>query len=165
MTIANKKGFDPSDLSLENIQVVKSHIDQQDYWKQAESGNRPSVKSYAVKMANETGFNTEHHAGRIRLYIEITGLAEDEQPAGIKGDFILDFHFRIYHTEKYFIQDKENSEVDAWLAANMMSVAYATARGIIWQLTAPTLLGGVIMPVIDAMKFLEQGKREKETDG
>ena len=138
--------FNPEDIQISYLTVLKSHINQEDYF--AIPGQ--NIESYSVDMSNETAFNFEDYAARIRLFFNIDGKDKDENSLGVTAEIALEFHFNINNGEQYFkMKDNQKQEVDFFMASNLMSVAYSTARGIIWQLTLPTLLGGVILPVID----------------
>jgi len=156
-----EKTFEPENISLIQIHVIKSEIDQREYWNDA-SGKRGEIKGFTLVMAHETAFDFEHHAARIRLSFQIKGYSAGEKAANIRAEFILDFHFLLKNFPEYPTSKDERKEMNFPLVSHMMQVANANVRGIIWQFTVPTLLDGVILPLIDVLEFLRQWYKKIE---
>ncbi len=148
-----KNRFQPEDIKIVAIHIPEFIVEQREYYE-----NPSKLSGYDIEMEHETAYNDEHYAARFRLFFNIRGKNNNNEPAGVSAKILLEFHFKLDNGEKYFIRENGNTKINLEMAANLLSVAYATARGIILQLTLPSALGGVILPVMDAAKWIKENQ-------
>ncbi|NPA42972.1 MAG: hypothetical protein GXO27_02965 [Chlorobi bacterium] len=158
MALKKENYFNPSDITVERILIIRSRIDQEEFVKNIPPEGPQPPPLFALKLAHKTGFNREKQAGRVRLFISAYGADRNNKPLGVGGEFIFDFHFKIENFHLYEREKDGHMQMSAFLGANMISVAYGTARGLVWNAVAHTFLEGLILPVIDAMEFLKEGE-------
>ncbi len=144
-----KNLFDPHDIQIRAINILKSEINQEGILQ-----NPGPIAGFQVEFSHDIAYNFDEKAARIRLFFNIYGKNENDERIGVYAQIDLEYHFQLENGQKYFKKEKDNFVVNQDMVANLFSVAYATARGIIWQLTLPTVLQGVILPVVDATEFL-----------
>lgn len=101
-----------------------------------------------VLYKQETAFNLEHKAVRIRFTIILKGFAKNK-PINLKADYGIEFKFIVENLEEFIIKNDENEDVmNGDLGVTLLSVAFSTARGVLFQLTQNTPFKGVILPII-----------------
>jgi len=113
-----------------------------------------------VDISQSSAFNFEQKNIRVRLEIHLNGLDAEDHLIGIQGDFGLEFHFHIENLEEFTEETDEIKKVNSILGSTLISIAYSTARGIVFERTQGTLLTGIILPVIDPKDVLRDGKEE-----
>jgi hypothetical protein len=79
------------------------------------------------------------------------------KPTGISGNFELLFTFSIGNLDELLAQDESAQEIrlHPQLALMLTSVAYSTARGILYTRLAGTPLDGITLPLIDPRQLLQ----------
>lgn len=78
------------------------------------------------------------------------------QPAGIAGHFELTFTFTVDNLPELLIApDQPDSPLHPQLVLMLLSVAYSTARGILWTRLAGTPLEGITLPLINPAQLLQ----------
>ena len=87
---------------------------------------------------------------QLRIGYSVAG-GEASPPPDISGRFVLDFVFTVENLPELLIEDKGQpaSAIHPQLVLLLTSVAYSTARGILWTRLAGTVLEGVTLPLIN----------------
>jgi hypothetical protein len=81
---------------------------------------------------------------------------EENSDVGVRGDFRFEYVFSVSNLGDY-ISDHDNSKkIDGNLGVALMSIAYSTSRGIIYEKIAGTFLAGSVIPVIDPSKLISE---------
>ena len=92
----------------------------------------------------------------IRLGFELVlSTGEPASPTGISGKFELTFGFKVGNLADLFDAKSPEPGVHPQLLLLLTSVAFSTARGILWTRLAGTALDGVALPLIDPRQLLE----------
>lgn len=146
-------------IHLFSINVFKSNLNTTDEY--LDSPAEP--EDIKVGYSQESGFNLDDKVVRIRLDIQLEGFDEKENELGLKGEYGIEFFFRVDNFEEFLEDDEEelseNGDEDqklisAVLGGTLMGIIYSTARGIILERTQGTYFNGVILPVINPKDLL-----------
>lgn len=141
----------PDKIHISRIDIFKNNIEaSNDYL-----NDRVIPASYKFSFSQNTGLDLEQHVVGIRLHILVDSQDENEQTLGLNAHFGIEFELEVENL-KDFVQVKNNGKttLDSVFAATIMGIAYSTARGIIFQTTANTLLSSITLPVIDPSTLL-----------
>lgn len=97
--------------------------------------------------------------GEVVIFLRINlGLTTGElsQPTGISGQFELDFTFAIGNLPDLLVETNQpEPQLHPQLVLMLTSVAYSTARGILWTRLAGTPLEGITLPLINPVQLLQ----------
>lgn len=102
-----------------------------------------------------------HNAGAgevaIFLYLDLDiATGTPPQASGISGHFELDFIFAIANLPELLVAtDQSEPQIYPQLVLMLTSVAYSTARGILWTRLAGTPLEGITLPLINPAQLLQ----------
>jgi hypothetical protein len=141
----------PELITILSIRIFNSNISTTDEY----MNNPVKPAGVEIKVGQNTAFNIEKKNIRIRLNIELEARKNETEPVGLTGVYILEFHIHIDDLEQ-FITERENKKlIDSKLGGTLGGIVYSTARGIIYERTAATVFGGVILPVIDPNLLLK----------
>jgi len=147
------KSYDGTSLSLENISLVNGAIEN------------PQNKDVAIEVptALQFGFgfekklNVVHERILINFQSEIKCVDSNNVFMGIQALFTIQFLFHIEGLKEYIeLKEKEKVyDIDPSLHASTLSIAYSTARGIIFNRCLGTVMGNVILPVLDLKSLID----------
>ncbi len=113
-------------------------------------------ESISVAYAQDSAYNIEKKGVRLRLETKLQGHDDDDKPLGLEAEYGIEFHFIVDNLEDFIEQEEEHVELKGILWGTLMGIAYSTARGIIFDRTQGTFFKGVIIPVIDPKKLVEE---------
>ncbi len=152
-----KASIIPEKIHLFSINIFKANLDTSDEF----LDNPRKVKAFEFGLANELAHNYEKGRARYRLFFTLDGHDAKRKPLGVKVEYGIEFHFQVDNFRD-FAREKESGEVeiDVTLGATLLSMAYSTARGIVYERTRGTFFDGVVLPVIDPYKALLEKKEE-----
>ena len=95
---------------------------------------------------------------QLRLGYTVT-VGEATPPPGISGRFVLDFIFAVDNLPDFLTEAETAGPADPsvhpQLVLLLASVAYSTARGILWTRLAGTALEGITLPLIDPHELFQ----------
>ena len=116
----------------------------------------------AVAVAHRAKFAHNAEAGEVAIFLylglDITA-GTPPQPTGISGHFELDFIFAIRNLSELLVDtDQPEPHLHPQLVLLLTSVAYSTARGILWTRLAGTPLEGITLPLINPAQLLQPAK-------
>ena len=153
MTKAKRKvSIDSDKIHLHAIKVFKVHFEASEEFR----SRFQEVKSYTTDAALDSAFNFEEKQCRIRLYIKLTAVDEQEKPKGLEAEYGIEFHFMVENLDSFLIHEKQNQvKIDGILGNTLASISYSTARGIILERLQGTYFDGVVLPVIDPNHLME----------
>jgi hypothetical protein len=139
-------------ISLSDIKILKSSVVTDE-----ERVVKPSdFSSVKVGCKQITSFNLTDKSIRIIMDIGLCGVDEENSDVGVRGDFRFEYVFSVSNLGDY-ISDHDNSKkIDGNLGVALMSIAYSTSRGIIYEKIAGTFLAGSVIPVIDPSKLISE---------
>jgi hypothetical protein len=117
----------------------------------------PTTEVVITRQA-QLGFDVAANTVGVQIRIGYTVAAgESSPPTDISGRFVLDFIFTVDNLLELLIEEKGQpaSAVHPQLVLLLTSVAYSTARGILWTRLAGTALEGVTLPLIDPRELFQ----------
>lgn len=111
----------------------------------------------AISSRASFGHDPDKNQVGIMLFTDMsvtTGKAA--QPSGIAGHFELNFTFTVDNLPELLVApDQPDSLLHPQLVLMLLSVAYSTARGILWTRLAGTPLEGITLPLINPAQLLQ----------
>jgi hypothetical protein len=142
---------DPDKITLLKIITLKGNIDIVD-----EFSLLTTLSKYSFDFNTESRFQREQKLVRLYLEISIKCYDEDNDFNGITADYTHEFVFEVDNMEELVTFDDERRTATAEndLGLTLASIAYSTARGIIFDRTQGTPLNGVILPVINPNELI-----------
>ena len=113
----------------------------------------------AVVVAHRAEFAHNAEASEVAIFLylglDITA-GTSPQPTGIRGRFELDFIFAVGNLSELLVNvDQPEPRLHPQLVLLLTSVAYSTARGILWTRLAGTPLEGITLPLINPAQLLQ----------
>ncbi len=152
--------FDPRKLALHAIRVLHFSYQVSDEY----LANPREVRGVALHIDKEFAFQLKENAVLIRLQGEIQGQGDEESPLGVEARFLIEFYFSVENLKEFTRTERDGSvAMELLLAASLLSIAYSTARGILFERLKGTVLERGILPIIDPKEFaLEESSMSKE---
>jgi hypothetical protein len=135
----------PELIKILSVRIFKSNISTTDEY----MNNPIKHDGVEIKVGQNTAFNIEKKNIRIRLNIELEARKNESEPIGLSGNYVLEFHIHVDDMEQFITEKEDKKLIDSQLGGTLSGIVYSTARGIIYERTATTAFGGVILPVID----------------
>ncbi len=85
----------------------------------------------------------------------MSGLKSDSDTLiGLFANFQYEFYFKVDNMHDLLSEEKV---VHPEIITSVLSLAYSTLRGIILERTCGTLLGSVILPIVNPLQLLKYG--------
>lgn len=142
----------PELIKILSLRIFKSNINTTD-----EYMNNP-IKHGGVEIivGQNTALNIEKKNIRIRLNIDLVAKKNESEPIGLSGNYVLEFHIHVDNLEQFITEVEDKKLIDNQLGGTLNGIVYSTARGIIYERTATTAFGGIILPVIDPGLLLKK---------
>jgi len=123
-------------------------------------GSTPSQAAFTIRQR----VNVEHDPDLtfilISLRIACSQVGDDGSTQGASGIFYFRFFFTVDNLRELMVEAAGKSIPQPQLAATLTSIAYSTARGILWARLAGTPLEGFALPIIDPMRLLLESSQE-----
>ena len=140
----------PEQIHLLAARVIKYKIDSSDEYLE----NPISPQGLEFSLAKDIAHNFDEEMARYRLYFELIGMKNENEKLELEAEIGIEFHFKIENFKQFLKESKDETQVSLDIAASLMAIAYSTSRGMILEKTQNTYFNGIIIPVIDATKFL-----------
>jgi hypothetical protein len=109
-----------------------------------------------IKIGQNTAFDLERKNIRIRLNIDLEAKKNESEPVGLSGNFVLEFHLHVDNLDEFISSENDKNLIDGQLGGTLNGIVYSTARGIIYERTATTAFGGILLPVIDPNSLIKK---------
>jgi hypothetical protein len=120
--------------------------------------NRKDGQEYQLSIGQETGLNLDEKKIIFTLKVLIE-FPSDIQDKTAKAEFVIQFLFEVENLNDLSnINDDGTPVVLGELSVTLTGIAYSTSRGIILNSTDQSEIGGVLLPVINPMNLLVNGK-------
>lgn len=144
--------INPELISILSLTIFKSNISTtEDYM------NHPvKPDGVEIQVGQNMAFNFEVKNIRVRLIVELMATNNVKKPIGINGDYVLEFIIHVENFDEFLIEEEGKKMIDSKLCGTINGIVYSTARGIIFERTAATSFGGVILPVINPNLLIEK---------
>jgi len=162
--VSSESEFDPSLITVLNVIIPHDSITTDDnlYGKTA-------AEKTNVTVAANFGFNAVVKQSRVIVNVTFEALDSQLAPAGIKGFCVLHVFLGLSNMEKFIIKNADGSESFAREVANIMvGLAYSTCRGIVFARTQGTIIGPIMLPVVDPSTlfgdFVTQSKASEASE-
>jgi len=150
----------PEKIHLFSVNIFKARMDTTDIFLETPQ----KADAYDFGMSNEMGHDLENKNVRCRILLTLKARNVDESLLGLELEYGIEFHFRIDNFSDFYILEKSGGfKMDSNLAATLLGMAYSTARGVVYERTRGTFFDGILLPVIDPYKALDdkQGVNKK----
>lgn len=145
---------DPQKIHMMGLRIVKSYFEVE-----LEVLEDPRDIEYInLGTKSESQFNLEEDYQLFKLFVKIHGLSEDGESICAKGEYQIDFHYKIDNLMDFVDLEKDSNgfSVKSMLGATIAGISYSTSRGIILDRTQTTDFAGVLLPVIDPNQLLNE---------
>ncbi len=116
------------------------------------------VANLSIEMERDMAYDFEQGQARYRLFFLCSALGDEEEALGLEAEIGLEYFFKIDDFEQFVHWEGEKKKIDLVLASSLMAISYATSRGIVWEKLRATPFKGVLLPVVDAVKFFPEQK-------
>lgn len=145
----------PEELHLVGINVFKSLLETSEEF----MDNPQKVKAFDFGVSKNIAYNLNKEMMRYRLHFIVDAHNDDQSPLGLKAEYGIEFHFKIDNLNN-FVRLKNGDEIETHigLAATLFAIAYSTSRGIVLERMQGTYFDGVILPIIDPYKVMQEDK-------
>lgn len=147
-----ERKIDPDKIHVLDIKTIKGNIDA------ASDININAIAGHRFIFESGTGLNADDNIIGIKLVVHIEAMDKADKPLGINGSYTHELVFRVDNLSDFLDtkgeDDKKSYTIDLLLGSTLVSIAYSTIRGIIFNRTQGTSLGSVILPIIDPKKLL-----------
>jgi len=149
-----KQRIAPDKIHLTGIRILKSHFEV-DTSTMDESS---AIHSFQTGLKSESGHNLDDNYQLFSLFVKIQGLDADEKLIGVNAEYHIDFHYFIDNLGDFITKDDKSEEflLGSDLGATLAGISYSTCRGIILDRTQTTDFNGLILPVINPLKLIEE---------
>lgn len=142
-----------------NLITVKGNIDA------SSEADITAVAGHEFTYTINRAYNIEEKIMGVMLTVDINATNSDGISLNITGSYTHEFIFKIENLDELsqISKDENGKELiqfEQGLVATILSIAYSTIRGIIFTRTQGTSLGTVILPVINPLLLIENGKVE-----
>jgi len=142
----------PEKIRIVSINIFRAHMDTTDAFME----HPVKAEAFDFGISNEMAHNVEDKRSRCRIFLSLESHNSDNQPIGLNLDYGIEFHFQIDNFLDFFKERKDGGlDMNSNLAATLLAMAYSTARGIVYERTRGTFFDGILLPVIDPYKVLE----------
>jgi len=141
----------PELISILSLRIFKSAISTTDDY----INNPVKHDGVEIKIGQNTAFDLERKNIRIRLNIDLEAKKNESEPVGLSGNFVLEFHLHVDNLDEFISHENDKNLIDGQLGGTLNGIVYSTARGIIYERTATTAFGGILLPVIDPNSLLK----------
>ncbi|TVR36943.1 MAG: hypothetical protein EA392_13955 [Cryomorphaceae bacterium] len=145
--------IDPGKMRLITVQMLQGGLTTTPEFQQ---NNQPGEFFVDIQVGYAPFLNIAENGIAIRMVLHLNGIRNDKgkkEPVGIRAEYVYHFYFQVDNLSQ-FISEKD--AVSAALTTTLVSMSYSTLRGIVLERTTGTLLGGVILPVINPAAFVKE---------
>lgn len=115
-------------------------------------GEKMSPSKIIYDIGLERGFDLKKEVAFFSIPIQISYPKKDGEKKAI-GNIKTTFSFHILDMKKLTKDDKIN--IPKELMGTFVNIAYATTRGILFERSASTSLGNLVLPLVSPVKLLE----------
>lgn len=143
----------PELIHLRALKVYKTLVDASDDY----IDNPVEVENISVQYAQNSAFNFEEKAIRIRLEILMLAVDSEDKEIGLNAEYGIEFHFVVENLDEFIEVEGDTKTINGMLGGTLMGISYSTARGMVFERTQGTHFKGVILPVIDPKELVIQG--------
>lgn len=145
--ISKKSAFDAAKVNFIQLFVRKSNIDFDS------SLSNDNITGYEMKLGKDIKYNFDDKMCRVILDFEFDSSSDDNEKA--KAVFSIEIHFKIENMEELCVHSDTGVTIDMTLPAHLVGMAYSTSRGIVYERLQSTPFKGLLLPVIDPYKEME----------
>lgn len=112
---------------------------------------------YAFNMAYHVMHNLESETIKIRLYVDVDGLV-DNQIINQGGNYEIDFIYKIDDIQDQYELIDGKAIFKGLFVSTLLAISYSTLRGILFQLWTDTIMQNVVLPVISVPDLFKKRK-------
>lgn len=138
-------------IHLQDIRILHSEISCEDH----SLNCTERLDGYNIGIGQSTKLNVGHHRVQIILKISVVGIDNEKKPVGANGIFLMRYQFQVDNLEDLTTTQDDMIKVDRLLGITLLSIAYSTTRGLIFDRTQGTFLKSLVLPIIDPASILD----------
>lgn len=142
----------PEKIHIVSINIFKAQLNTSDAY--LDQPQRPEGLSFGFEK--KIAHNFEEGRFRFRLFFQLVALDQEGQKLGVEVEYGLEFHFEVENVTDFIQKEGEETRLDIGLMATLLGMAFSTARGIIFERTRGTFFEGIVLPVIDPFKAIQE---------
>ena len=153
----NNTAIDVDKLKLLNVKVFKACLEANDAFRDQPQ----AINEYSVDTATNSAFNFKDKLCRFRLFLKFSAMGKDKNPLGLEAEYGIEFHYLVENLNDFLMHKEGNKvQIDGVLGNTLCNISYSTARGIILERMQGTYFDGVILPIVEPSKLLQNEKKE-----
>ena len=153
MSRQQKSQIVPEKIHLVSANIFKANLDTAERYLEAPE----KLTRFNFGVANQIAYHLARNMARYRLYFTLEAQDQEGKPLGVKVEYGIEFHFEVENLNDFAKEQQDGTfQLDATMGATLLGIAFSTARGIIFERTRGTFFDGVILPVVDPFKVLEE---------
>ncbi|WP_140938885.1 hypothetical protein [Sphingobacterium lumbrici] len=148
--------FKPELIQFASYKLLKLNIEDIQ-----ETDNSDEEVQFVMDNKAELSFNTDNKLIKTRLDISITRLASLDDFVVAKAVIAVEYVFVVQNFEElHHIDENDVLQIDQNLTDSIKAIAYSTTRGLLMDKFRDTSLDGIILPVIDPRKGLQDNAKK-----
>lgn len=120
-----------------------------------------TVKAVTTHASAEYGVDETNNVVGIRLYIQLAPYQAEANQA-IEAQFGIEYDFQVNDLDTYLTQENGQFLLPESLIGTLLSIAYSTSRGLIYDRLQGTHLQDPILPIISPIALLDTDSSEAE---
>lgn len=145
----------PEKIRITSINIFRAKMETTEAF--LEDPKKPEAFDFGI--SNEMAHNVDDKKSRCRIFLDLEAHNSENEPIGLSLDYGLEFQFYVDNFSDFFKERKSGKvDMDITLAATLLAMAYSTARGVVYERTRGTYFDGILLPVIDPFKVLENNE-------
>lgn len=147
-----KMAVNPELIHLNGIRILRAHFEMNE----SIIDEPHDISDFQIGLKSESGFNYDENAVRFRLFVKIVAKDDKEELMGVFGEYLLEYNYVVENLIDFVDEEEGGKSVSSMLGATIAGISYSTARGIILDRTQATEFNGVLLPVIDPHRLLNE---------
>ncbi len=149
--------IDVNKLTLLNVKVFKACLEASLEFRDAPQ----SIYEYSVETATDSAFNFKDKLCRFRLFLKFSAIDKEKNLLGLEAEYGIEFHYSVKNLNDFLVHTEGNDvRIDSVLGTTLCGISYSTARGIILERMQGTYFDGVILPIVEPSKLLQNDRKE-----
>jgi hypothetical protein len=149
-------------VDAQNLSLLSFHVFEYTLVSSKAFKDQPvTVKAVTTHAFAEYRVDETNNVVGIRLYIRLAPYQAEAYQA-IEAQFGIEYHFKVNDLEAYLTQENGQFLLPESLIGTLLSIAYSTSRGLVYDRLQGTYLQDAILPIISPMNLLETDSSEAE---
>lgn len=143
--------IDPDAIIIRDISTLKKSLEKLFTFEEGEEFINGQTE---ISADHSSGFIIEKNLVRMELHITLNGYLDEGRPFTFCCQYSFGFLFELEDIENYYTNESNQVVFDLNIGTTLLSLAYSTARGLIYSDSENAFKKGIIMPIINPKTFL-----------